>query len=252
MTDFLLRFGKPTDAPVLLDYERAYFPAVPGQHHAGYLYADAELARIMLTEELAAPLRAFTIVAEKDDKIVGFAAAAPWSLPGTGQIDPAHILLQYLVVGPAHRRSGIAKARVAEIERRALGARQNVIVAHVPPTESDFYRAIDWEVVVDGRGYAWLPFGSHLRADIGDSSVGFPLMAAKVLRPRAIRRTFDFAIVSGRPTHDAATELMHIVDSGDVDLRDLDEGTRSMVDLARKGPVPQKVLDFFGSTRGRR
>jgi predicted N-acetyltransferase YhbS len=240
MIDVHIRFGKPTDAPALLDYERRYFPAVPGRHHSGYVFAHAELAKATLTEAFAAPNRLFTIVAEKADNIVGFATASPWSFPGeVRHIDPDHMLLQYLAVDPDHRRAGIGKALVKEIERKAVGARQNVIVAHVPPIEADFYRSMNWEVVDKGRGYAWLPFKDLLRADNGDSNPGFPLMAAKVLRPKAIRRTFDFEIVTGRPMGDAATELMHMVDSGDVESRDLDADTLSMVSMARQGWVPK-------------
>ena len=238
MTDVLIRFGNPTDAPALLDYERRFFPAVPGQHHGGYVFAHAELAEASLTEAFAASIRLFTIVAEKGDKIVGFATASPWSFPGkVRQIDPDSMLLQYVAVHPHHRRTGIAKAMVEEIERRAIAARQNVIVAHVPSTETDFYRSINWPVVDGGRGYAWLPFGNVLRADAGDSNPRFPLMAGKVLRPGAIRKAFDFAVVTGRPMNDAATVLMHMVDSGDVDSGDLDEDTLSMVSMARQGWV---------------
>jgi predicted N-acetyltransferase YhbS len=251
MTEFSLRSGTPADAPELLKYEQRYFPAVAGQPHAGYLYTNDELASLTLTEELAAQHRSFTIVAEIEGRIVGFASAVPFSLPGTGQFDPAHMLLQYLAVDPAHRRNGIATALVGDIERRALAARQNVIVAHIPADEFAFYESLEWHVAAEDNGFAWLPFARHLLADLGDVALGFPLMAAKVLRPRAVRRSFDFAIVSGRPTFDAATELMRIVDAGEIDTNDLDADTREMVAMARRGPVPQAVLDLFGSAAGR-
>lgn len=247
MTAPLIRFGQPADAPALLVYEQRYFPAVPGQHHAGYLFADPQLAPIMLTETIATGMRTFTIVAELNEEIVGFAVATPWQLPD-GTITPSDTLLQYLAVDPEHRRSGIATLLVDEIESRARQARQDMIVAHVPHIESAFYRAIGWEVADDGFGYAWLPFMTHLRADVGDPALGFPLVAAKVLRPNAIRRSFTFPLVLKRPMHDAAAELANIIDGGGFEAGDLDPKTREMVHMTRLGPPPQALLDLLGPT----
>ncbi|WP_185204290.1 GNAT family N-acetyltransferase [Glaciihabitans sp. INWT7] len=187
-----------------------------------------------MTEQIAAPMRVFTVVAESDGQIIGFAAAVPWRLPGSGAVDRAHMLLNYLAVDPARRRQGIGSALIAEIERRSLAARQNVIVAHVPAAQDDFYRTSGWEVCGDGRGYAWLPFNDHLRGDVADPELGFPLMAAKVLRPRAIRTTFDFPILSGAPIFDAVTELVRLIGEGRVDAGDLDGFTRDMVGQANQ------------------
>ncbi|MEV7762038.1 GNAT family N-acetyltransferase [Curtobacterium flaccumfaciens] len=251
MSSWSLRFGVPTDAAELLQLERTYFPAVAGQTHAGYLFADPELSKLTLTEHLAAPVRSFTIVAEDDGKVVGFAMAAPWSFPGTGELDPSDMVLQYVAVDSEHRRQGIASALIAEITARATSARQNALVAHIPEASADFYRSIGWEVLSPQRGFAWVPFQAHLRADVADPELGYPLMASKVLRPRAIRTTFGFPVVSGRPTFDAATTLLALVESGEIDTRDLDDETNSMIDMARMGTPPESVLRFF-ENMGRR
>ncbi|SDK35329.1 Acetyltransferase (GNAT) domain-containing protein [Cryobacterium psychrotolerans] len=210
-----------------------YFPAIAGEHHAGYLYEDSELAALTLTEGVAAPLRSFTLVAEVGGELVGFAAAVPSSFPGTGQIDPSAMLLQYLAVDPDRRHEGIGSALVADIERRSVFSRQNVIVAHVPLSQADFYRANGWDVFAEGRGYAWLPFNNMLRADIADPALGFPLMAGKKLRPKAIRSDFDFPIVRGLPMLDASAELVRRIDTGHIDVHDLDEDTRGIVNMSR-------------------
>lgn len=248
MTAPLIRFGTPTDAPALLVYEQGYFPAVPGQHHAGYLFADPQLAPILLTETIATGMRTFTVVAELNEEIVGFAVATPWQLPD-GTITRSDTLLQYLAVDPEHRRSGIATLLINEIESRARQARQDVIVAHVPHIESAFYRALGWEVVDNDFGYAWLPYMTHMRADLGDPALGFPLVAAKVLRPKAIRRTFTFPLTTRRPIHDAAVELANLIDRGEINESDLDSDTRGMVGMAKLGPPPQALLDLLGPTR---
>jgi len=247
MTDFSLRFGVPSDAPRLLELEKTYFPAVAGTYHAGYLFESPEMSRAALTEEIATAVKAFNIVAEVEGEVVGLAAATPFTMPGTGQVAPASSVLRYLVVDPAYRRSGIARALVAEVENRARAARQNIMVAHIPTDEEEFYRAIDWHVAPEGYGYAWIPFVRDLHADVGDAHVGFPLMAAKILRPKAIRRAFDFPIVNNRPTLDAAAELGRLIDAHEIDITDLEEDTQWMVTEARKGAVPKAVLDLFGS-----
>jgi ribosomal protein S18 acetylase RimI-like enzyme len=199
----------------------------------------------MLTEETAVRMRSFTIVAELDGAIVGFAVATPWRLTDKS-IVPSDMALQYLAVDPQHRRSRIGTLLVEEIERRAKQARQDVIVAHVPHIESAFYQALGWEVADDDFGYAWLPYMNHMRADLGDPALGFPLVAAKVLRPKAIRRSFTFPLTTRRPMQDAAVELANLIDRGEIDERDLDSDTRGMVGMARLGPPPQALLDLLG------
>lgn len=216
------------------------------------MFAHKEVAAASLDETRAAPHRLFTIVAERAGAVVGFAVGMPWALPGIRgvrkNLDKTHMVLMYLAVDPDHRRRGIAKALVAEVENRARSARQNVLIAHIPEGEAGFYRRTDWEVAPAGHGYAWLPFMLHLRSDVGDP--GYPLIAAKVLRPKAIRLTFTFPIDTGRPGHDSATRLMQMIDTGDVDERDLDSETKGLVDMARRGRPPQAILDLFGTTTG--
>jgi GNAT superfamily N-acetyltransferase len=243
-----VRFGEPTDAAVLADYERKFFPARDGER----VYADPKLAVPMLTESVAAPRHAYTLVAvDETHKTIGFASTRPFSLPGIDVTDPAHMLLQYLAVDPSHRRRGVASALVAEVERRALAARQNVLVAHAPADAVAFYRKIGWEVVPEGHGYAWLPYASHLLADIADADEGFPHMAAKLLRPRAIRHAFNFPIVQDRPMLDAGAELLRIIEAGTIDIRDLDPLTRETLDVARRGPAPRQLLDFVDAATRR-
>lgn len=118
-----------------------------GQAHAGYLYSSTDVATKKLTEKIAVPNRAYTIVAEDKGDIVGFAAAAPQSLPGIGQIDRSNMLLNYLAVDPARRREGIGSVLIAEIERRSKASLQHVIVAHVSHDEAATYRANGWTVL---------------------------------------------------------------------------------------------------------
>lgn len=232
MTTTQIRFGVPADALVLSRFERTYFPAVAGQYHAGYLFEHEEMAKLALTEDLASPRRAFNIVAENAGEIVGFAAAVPSRLPGLGSIDKSATLLQYVAVDPAHRGAGIGRLLVEEIERRTVAARQDVILAHIPTSEAGFYTRIGWEVIPEGRGFAWLPFMAHLRADLGDPALGFPLMAAKILRPRALRLTFDFPVTRDAPIAEAAVELVDLIRAGRLDYRDLDEETRGMLTMS--------------------
>lgn len=233
-TDLLIRFGAPGDRDALRAYERAYFPAIPGERHSGYLFEDDELSAFVLDEDLAPLRRSFTIVAEVAGEITGFAAAVPSRFPGAGGIDPMSMLLQYVVVDPAHRRRGIGATLLEEIERRSLAARQNVIIAHIPTSQAAFYRANDWDVFDEEHGYAWLPFMGHIRGDVADPGLGFPLMAAKVLRRRTIRAAFGFPIETGRPMVDAVGELARMVDAGKIDRQDLDLETREFLEMYRR------------------
>lgn len=228
---FSIRFGVPSDAEVLRRFELEYFPAVPGEVHAGYLFENEQLSRTTLTEPEAAPLRVFILVAESAETIVGFAAAVPSRLPGLGSIDPTAMLLQYVAVDPEWRRQGIAAALVGEIERRSVAARQNVIVAHVSESSADFYRHQGWDVFPPRRGFAWVPFKEHIRADLPDPEIGFPLMAAKVLRPGMIQHTFDFPIRLGAPMADATLELSRRIDAGQIRRSTLNGETQDFLNF---------------------
>lgn len=246
MVGVTVRFGMPSDASALAELESRFFPARAGQPHSGYVFAAPELAILLLTEGVAVPRHAFTLVAVRYDVIVGFAAARPFAYPGAGATDMSHMLLQYLAVDTAHRRHGVARELVTELEKRALEARQNVLVAHVSAGSAEFYRRVGWSVIPEGRGYAWLPFATHLHADIADPEIGYPLMAARVLRPKAIRLAFDFPIVHGRPMLDAGAELQRIVEAGTIDFGDLDGVTRATLQIARLG-APKDMLDYVDS-----
>lgn len=240
---FTVRFGVPEDLDVLRRFEREYFPSVDGQEHAGYLFDDQRLATVSLTESIAAPERAFILVAETTEGIVGFAAAVPSRLPGLGSIDTTGMLLQHVAVEDEWRRRGVATALVDEIERRSLAARQNVIVAHVPDSAAGFYRDRGWEVFAPRRGFAWIPYKEHIRADVPDPNIGFPLMAAKVLRPGMIQHTFDFPIRIGAPIADAVAELHNLIDTGQIDRTKLNRETREFLDLPRP-PAPRPGASF--------
>jgi len=240
---FTVRFGVPEDLDVLRRFEREYFPAVAGQEHAGYLFDDQRLATVSLTESIAAPERAFILVAEIAERIVGFAAAVPSRLPGPGSIDATGMLLQHIAVEVEWRRRGVATALVDEIERRSLAARQNIIVAHVPDSAAVFYRSRGWNVFAPRRGFAWIPFKEHIRADVPDPKIGFPLMAVKVLRPGMIQHTFDFPIRLGAPIADAVAELHRRIDVDEIDRSKLNAETREFLNLPRP-PAPRPGASF--------
>lgn len=237
-----IRSGKPTDLEVLSSLEHTYFAAVPGQPHSGYLFDDRKTAMLQLQEEIGAALRFWTVVAEVDGEVVGFATAVPSQFPGGAGDEAKTMLLSYLAVDPRFRRRGIGGDLVAEIERRSLAARQNLIVAHVPAVENGVYTGSGWTLYPKGRGLAWLQFGERIGADLPDPLLGFPLMAAKALRPRGIRRIWDFDVVHDAPGYDAIAELVRIIDAGEIDVLDLDEDTAWMVDRSRRGIGPKPPL----------
>ena len=65
-----------------------------------------------------------------------------------------------------------------------------------------------------------------------DPALGFPLMAAKVLRPKALRTSFAFPATRNMPIMDASVELRKFIDDGRIDVRDLDPDTRTFVNMA--------------------
>lgn len=223
-----IRASTPADQPALALLERRHFPMLRDQ-----LFDDPELTRFSLDEQISDPLRVFTSVAEIGGVIEGFATALPFSLPGTGQIDPRNMLLQYLAVNANYRRQGLGRLLVEHIEERIEPHRQNVIVAHVPAAETTFYRRTGWEVMGVNAGFAWLPFNEMLHADFPDPQIGFEHMAAKVLRPRAVRRWFGFPRVTNAPVADAALVLEALIARGDLDFADLDADTRQVLVISQ-------------------
>ncbi len=233
MPDLHVRAATLADRAVLEVLERRHFPAVPGRPHSGYLFGDSLEAHAALDESFSAPRHVFVSVAEVAGAIEGFAMALPFSLPGTGQLDQSNALLQFVAVNEEHRRAGVGRALLEHIEARLTSARQNVVVAHVPASSADFYRAAGWLVMAPTAGFAWLPFNDFLRADFPDPEIGYEHMAAKVLRPRAVRRWFGFPQVSSAPTADATLILEALVARGDIALADLDEGTLQMLAISQ-------------------
>ncbi|MEV7769862.1 GNAT family N-acetyltransferase [Microbacterium sp. NPDC086615] len=228
----LVRFATPADRGALGRIEREYFPAKPGVRHAGYLYDNAKIAALTLTERLAAPMGVYTFVAEVGGTVVGFAAGTPSRLT-SGELDTQTMNLQYLAVEPQHRGQGIGASLVKRILTRSLKAQQNLIHAHIPINQVRFYEGLGWKVEPEGHGLAWLPAEGHLRADAGDPAFGFPLMASKVLRPRGILRMFSYPVVSERPTLDASMEAARLVDDGELDPSEFDEFTRDFIKMGR-------------------
>jgi len=233
MPDPLIRASTPGDQPALDVLERRHFPAQPGKPHSGYLFGDSDLARLSLDDGLAAPHRSLVSVAEINGAIEGFALAFPFSLPGNGALDPNNMLLQYLAVNEDHRRLGIGRRLLEHLEARIAPHRQNVMVAHVPAAEAEFYRRARWEVMAPTAGFAWLAFNDFLRADYPDPHIGYEHLAAKLLRPRALRRWYGFPRVTNAPVADATIILEALIERGDLNVADLDEGTAQMLAIGR-------------------
>lgn len=107
------------------------------------------------------------------------------------------------------------------------------MVAHIPASESEFYRQLGWLVMAPGAGFAWLPFDDMMRADFPDPDVGYEQMAAKLLRPKSVRRWFGFPFSTGAPIADASVVLEALLSRGDINVRDLDETTVQMLAMHR-------------------
>lgn len=234
MTPAVIRKATAADIPALHALEAANFSKVANASAlGGFLFADTNTAEMMLNEAVAEPLRMFVSVAEFEREVVGFAFAIFSSLPGTGQPDPRNMVLQYLAVDPSQRRQGVGRALVEHIVTRVTPLRQDVILAHVPAAEAEFYRRCGWEVLPAEAGFGWLPFNDFLRADFPDPEIGYEHVAALILRPRALRRSFAFTRVTDAPTADAMLVIEALIDSGELDPRDLDGGTLSMLRISR-------------------
>lgn len=141
--------------------------------------------------------------------------------------------LQYLAVSPESRKQGIGTALVNKVVTRSLKAQQSVIHAHIPSDQVSFYEGLGWDVQPPDVGFAWIPVGGRLRADVADPALGFPLMATKVLRARGVLHTFPYPSVERRPILDASMELARLVESGDLDASTFDLETREFIRVAR-------------------
>lgn len=220
-----VRAGRQSDAAALLRFERATLPTHSDER---LLFADAAYAQMALTEEFVSSERVFASVAELGGMPMGCAIAMPLLFPGRRDgVDPRSMVLQVLYVEPEFRTRGVAAALLLDIEARCRAARQWVVVAHVPDSAAGAYRNASWEVLEPGFGFGCLPFGDFLRGDVPDPHLGFGRVAAKVLRPKALRRSFDFPVATNMPIFDALSQLLRIIAAGDVDERDLDDLTRA-------------------------
>jgi ribosomal protein S18 acetylase RimI-like enzyme len=237
MVTFDVRQAVLNDLRALASLEHEHFPAVAGQYHSGFIFDHAEMAEYFLSGAMPELGRFFIAVATIDEEVVGFASTRPSSFPGNGGLDPKNILLQYVAVSALHQRQGIARALLEHLETRIALLRQDVILAHIPTAQIGFYRKVGWEIIAERSGYAWLPFNDFLRADFPDPEIGFPHVAVKVLRPAAIRLSYVFPLDIGLPLPDACKVLALLLARGDIDARDLDQGTTTMLSMMKNMPA---------------
>lgn len=234
---FIIRRANVSDRSALEHLEKTHFPVVEGSHHAGFLFEDTDLAVRMLSLPANAPVG--VPVAEVNGDVVGFAAFNPFSFPGGAGLDKKNTLLQHVAVDTDHRGKGIGKALVNAVVARLRN--QDVIVAHVPTAQTAFYESIGWTVVTRNRGFAWVPRGDFIRADVPDTAIGYPHMAYKILRPNSIIASFDFPKLSGRPVLDASARLKDMIAAGEIRAHQLDSTTLESVALVTAmGPPPSR------------
>jgi len=235
MSQFSVRFARPSDAKDLLRLEKQHFPPTVGQPHGGYVYAKSGILQTVLNEKTALPARQITLVAEDGGKVVGFAAASALKLPGWASgVSCSSMLLQYVAVDISHRKQNIGRELVQGVEERALSVtpEQAVIVAHVPSAQAKFYSNLGWQLGKATYGFAWQPISDHLCADIPDPHLGFPILASKVLRPEALVVTFPFEDLRRAPLLDAALALDSKVKVGFVNRTQLPDSTHQMISFA--------------------
>lgn len=228
-----IRAARPSDWPRLSYLERTYFSEL---RDGGRWFNDAFLQPT--TVGGLGGRRSFVSVAELRGVVEGFALAFAYSFPGTGDLDPQNMLLQYLAVSDEHRRAGIGRELLEHVEERLAPHRQNVMIAHVPAGEAEFYRRTGWTVAGREYGFAWIAFNNFMRADAPVRGSDYEHIAAKILRPAAIRTSFEFPSLTSAPISDAVTALEQLLDRGALDIHDLDEGTRQMLSFVRSRSRP--------------
>ena len=219
-----MRQATCTDYDAICAIERVSFPRT-----AEHIFAGDPRAALLLNP--TAPRNPFRIaVAEQGSQVVGFVVARPYTFATVPvKTSSSDSLLERIAVAPDLRRSGVGLALITELERKLTQIHQDVIVAHVPEGQAEFYCRAGWTVLAQGRGLAWLPFLSHLRADGPISGSGYDRFAYLVLRPRALRTVFDFRQRTSQPLADAADALKELIDRGEIDPRDLDDFTAALL-----------------------
>ena len=231
--------------PELLRLEQTHFPVIEGEHHAGFVFRGDETNVLIEAHDSA---RWFVSVAEGPTGIVGFANAAPFPLPGqpNSRLDPGAMLLTYLAVDPKWRRGGTGKRLLAHIESRARTVKQDIIVAHVPPTSRGFYDSVGWRTYGVRTGYAWQPHLAEIRADKPDPRLGYPHMAVRVLRPERLSFNFSFPLVTGNPWMDAMPVVLNRMINGSLDERAVSPTTHAMMRAFATSEVGRTSRGAFG------
>ena len=224
VTSVDLRLATAADYGAICAIERECFPRSKG------LFAnDARAIRLL---DPAVPQNPFRVaVAEGAGRVVGYLVVRPYTLATTAKTaSQTDMLLDRVAVTSAFRRMGVGRALLGELAQQAIGVRQDLLVAHVPSSQADFYRAAGWAVLEPRRGLAWIPFMMHIRADGPIKDSEYDRFAYLVLRPRALRTMFEFNLTSQSPFVDAAVELQHRIERGEESRADLDAITIAILE----------------------
>lgn len=219
-----VRQATGTDYDAICAIELVSFPRT-----AEHIFARDHRAALLMNP--TTPRNPFRIaVAEQDSQVVGFVVTRPYTFATVPvQTSSSDFLLERIAVAPDLRRGGVGLTLITELERQLRQVHQDIIVAHVPVGQAEFYRRAGWAVLAQRRGLAWLPFLSHLRADGPISGSGYDCFAYLVLRPRALRTVFAFEQRTTQPLADAADVLTELIDRGEIDRRDLDDFTTALL-----------------------
>lgn len=219
--------------------EKQLFPSLAEGGTDALAFQDLELAELALRHPGRLGLIQF--VALVDESMVGFAIARTFTLPGEGQLDPdGNVLLDRIGVDPRHRLAGVGGELLAAVVTAARRSHGQFIVAHIPADAATFYKSAGWNVGDRNHGFAWLPSGSFLHADLPDLALGFPYMAWRQLQNFS-GVSFEFPRRAGIPTLDAAHALKPRVDSGEIRLGVADVVAKQALELLERfGSPPAK------------